>query len=329
MMTFSLDELYDEIDKVLELCGIRSCFIVLYPKPVINDFQPDFPKTASLIYAKKDGRTERFSAPIPFDTADLLPADRWDDERVTRIFKPLFFRDEHMGYVVIEPMGIDTKNFDAVRGQIGNMLKIIHLLMRQNEIEEHLARAVGELQEFNRTLNILSIRDELTGLLNRRGFFSAVQREFDALGELIREYLIIFADIDGMKGINDSCGHSEGDTAIRALGDMLCRVFRSDDVIARLGGDEFIVFARNAGEPFEDTVRQRVAAALAEINATSGKPYILSTSMGFSRYDPANPQTLSDLMGEADRRLYEEKRRKKAVAAGVGSAAEAGTFPVA
>ncbi len=326
MMTFSLDELYDEIDKLLVFCGIRSCFIVLYPKPVVNDFQPEFPSTAQLIYANKNGRTERFGSPVPFDTADLLPADQWGDERVTRIFKPLFFRDEQMGYVIIEPMGIDTKNFDAVRGQIGNMLKIIHLLMHQGEIEERLARAVGELQEFNRTLNILSVRDELTGLLNRRGFFSAVQREFDALGDLLREYLVVFADIDGMKGINDSYGHNEGDAAIRALGDMLCGVFRSDDVIARLGGDEFIVFARNAGESFEETVRQRVAAALAEINSTAGKPYLLSASMGFARYDPSDPRTLSDLMGEADGRLYEEKRRKKESNGAGGSGSGTGSF---
>jgi len=307
-----LDELYDEIDQVLRECKVQNCYIVMYPNAVMNDGTAEFPAKALLIYSKQGNLTEHYPIPQEFSTSDLLPETvKSSDDWSVRVVKPLFFRSEQMGYAVFERDNHNPRDFEAIRGQIGNMLKIIHLLLRQKEIEGRLAKAVGDLQEFNRTLNILSIRDELTGLLNRRGFFDAVQKELDVSGENAQEFLVIFADIDGMKSINDVYGHEEGDAAIRGTAEMLRKVFRADDVIARMGGDEFIVYARHAAPSFFEKVQERAELILAEIRAVSPKPYRLSVSLGCACFDPHTPLGLSELLKVADQHLYEEKRRRK------------------
>ncbi|HEY5465941.1 MAG TPA: GGDEF domain-containing protein, partial [Clostridia bacterium] len=312
MQTFSLEEFFNEIDRVLAICSIRNCHIVMYPEALVFENKVEIPEIVRLIYSKQDNQIEHYLVPLEFPSADLIPGDTWKSGgRTTRVFKPLFFRNEQLGYVVFEPLTNNVKSFEAVRGQISNMLKVINLLLRQKEIEGRLAKAVGDLQEFNRTLNILSIRDELTSLLNRRGFFDAVQNELDVSGENVQEFLVIFADIDGMKSINDVYGHEEGDAAIRNTAEMLRKVFRADDVIARMGGDEFIVYARHAAPSFFEKVQERAELVLAEIRAVSPKPYRLSVSLGCACFDPHTPLSLSELLREADQHLYEEKRRRK------------------
>ena len=127
----------------------------------------------------------------------------------------------------------------------------------------------------------------------------------------MQKYLVVYADIDGMKQINDNYGHEEGDTALKNTAKMLRSAFRDDDVIARLGGDEFIVFARNADDHFIETIRKRTSEALKEIQAATPRPYDLSVSFGFSSYNVHNKAELSEILREADQNLYKEKARKK------------------
>ena len=105
-------------------------------------------------------------------------------------------------------------------------------------------------------------------------------------------------DLDGLKGINDTFGHQEGDVAIVQTANILRSTFRSANVIARLGGDEFVVLAVDAVTAVESVVADRLRARLAEHNRTHSRGYSLSFSIGTTRVDPGRASTLDQLIGE-------------------------------
>jgi diguanylate cyclase (GGDEF)-like protein len=119
--------------------------------------------------------------------------------------------------------------------------------------------------------------------------------------------LLFFADIDGLKQINDAHGHIEGDLAIIRTAHALQRTFRNSDVIARLGGDEFAVIALEASsQEDEGSILRRLTAHLHALNEAQSR-YDLKVSVGTARYDPRNPAPLAELLEQADRAMYQKK----------------------
>ena len=175
-----------------------------------------------------------------------------------------------------------------------------------------LRKALEDLEGANRRLEALSLRDDLTGLHNRRGFLGSSQQHFDLARRREGDFLLFYDDVDGLKAINDSFGHLNGDDALRNMSQILSRTFRQTDILARIGGDEFVVLALDMKPEQEPVVRQRLSAIVNEFNQTAGKPYVLAFSMGCAAWQPSLYETVEDMLGEADRRLYAEKRRKKA-----------------
>jgi diguanylate cyclase (GGDEF)-like protein len=125
-----------------------------------------------------------------------------------------------------------------------------------------------------------------------------------------RGFVLATIDLDGLKGINDTFGHQEGDVAIVQTANILRNTFRSADVLARVGGDEFVVLAVDAVTAVESVVADRLRARLAEHNRTHSRGFTLSFSIGTTRVDPGRASTLEQLIGEADRRLYTGKRAR-------------------
>jgi diguanylate cyclase (GGDEF)-like protein len=180
-----------------------------------------------------------------------------------------------------------------------------------------LVRSLQYAVERNRTLSSLkqlSLIDELTGALNRRGFTSLAKQHLKIAQRAGRELLLFFADVDGLKQINDRYGHQAGDQALRAITEILRNTFRSSDIIARLGGDEFTVLAINAPKETAETILARLQEHVQKQNAGS-QPYQLSLSVGVARYDPqADATDLDELLARADKDLYANKESKKSQA---------------
>jgi len=124
--------------------------------------------------------------------------------------------------------------------------------------------------------------------------------------------VLLFADLDGLKAINDTWGHREGDHALVEVANLLKRTFREADIVARLGGDEFVAMPVEASATAIAVVTTRLQTKLATLNATENRRYSLSVSVGVSIYDPEHPSTIEDLLARADAAMYEEKRRKRA-----------------
>ena len=168
-------------------------------------------------------------------------------------------------------------------------------------IERHRSRVL---------LQQLSFNDELTGLLNRRGFLSMAQQQLKIAQREDWELVLLFADLDSLKNINDNFGHTEGDRALKSVASVLKKTFRTSDLIARLGGDEFIVLALNAPAAGVQKMKTRLKSNLDRHNSQN-RYYQLSLSIGIAQFDPNHETSLEAMIVEADKALYENKRKKR------------------
>lgn len=172
---------------------------------------------------------------------------------------------------------------------------------------------ITERKRMEEEIRQLSLRDTLTGLLNRRGFLVTVEQIMkEALREQ-RHLSLVFLDTDGLKEINDVHGHDEGDRALVDTANVLSVTFRESDVIARLGGDEFAVCVMEAADPDfgRDRFLGRLEANIAAFRDRETRPYWLAMSWGVAVYDPASPRSLDELLAEADAAMYQQKRLKQ------------------
>jgi two-component system, cell cycle response regulator len=155
----------------------------------------------------------------------------------------------------------------------------------------------------------LSTRDELTGLLNRRGFFMTAEPLARLAERAGRAFVVFFADLNGLKAINDTHGHAAGDETIRDAAWVLSHTFRSADIVARIGGDEFAILAPDAAPDTIAIMQRRVATWQEERNRQPGRPFPMSLSLGGVAWTPDEPRTLDMLLSEADMACYAAKRR--------------------
>jgi diguanylate cyclase (GGDEF)-like protein len=158
----------------------------------------------------------------------------------------------------------------------------------------------------------LAIGDELTGLANRRGFEMLGERLVAAARRLGLPLSAIYADLDNMKPINDTYGHESGDAALVEVAGVLGSTLRASDPVARLGGDEFCALLVGDASAAAPTLTARVEGALAERNAAAERPWKLSLSLGVSTSAAGGDDPLWDIVAEADARMFEAKRAKKA-----------------
>lgn len=168
----------------------------------------------------------------------------------------------------------------------------------------------------------LALRDDLSALHNRRGFIELAEQALRMAQREGRGVTLLFADLDGLKAVNDGWGHAAGDRLIAEASGLLRATFREADVLARLGGDEFAVLLPDPAPGLRDEDAATHAARAAErlrhaVEAyrrlTPGDPPI-ALSLGTSRWSPGSPCTLDELLDRADRQMYDAKRAKRQAA---------------
>lgn len=161
------------------------------------------------------------------------------------------------------------------------------------------------------TLRSLALVDELTGLYNRRGFFTVARQHVKFARRTKKGFWLMFLDVDRLKQINDLHGHQEGDAALVSTAEILRKTFRESDVLGRLGGDEFVVLAIHAAEDSAASMTARLEENLAEHNGQARCGYDLALSVGIARFEPENGTSIEELLVKADEALYEHKRGKR------------------
>lgn len=206
-----------------------------------------------------------------------------------------------------------TKPFERseLRARIEVGVRVVNLQKKLADRLDELNHTLDELKAAETKLHNLSMTDELTGLYNRRGFLLLSEQQQKNLRRTKNPFSLIFADMDGLKQINDAYGHQEGSEAIRRIAEILKESFRETDIIARLGGDEFTIFVLHTAACSINVPLVRLQENLRRYDAQKSHEYSLSVSLGTVCVEPEDDSTIEELMVKADRAMYENKRLKK------------------
>jgi two-component system cell cycle response regulator len=178
----------------------------------------------------------------------------------------------------------------------------------------YLARSLVYAMERHNMLSVLkqlTMIDDLTGLYNRRSFFEFAEHHVKLATRSKRPLLLIMADVDGLKQINDTHGHQEGDLALIKTASLLKGTFRASDIVSRIGGDEFAMLVIEAGMDTLEDIAARLTRNLKELNLTTELPFTISLSMGTAMFDPGKPSTFKELLLQADKAMYQHKKQKE------------------
>jgi diguanylate cyclase (GGDEF)-like protein len=159
-------------------------------------------------------------------------------------------------------------------------------------------------------LERLSLTDELTGLYNRRGFFMLGEQQLESARRTKLPLLLMYLDVDGLKGINDTQGHAAGDRLLADTAAILLATFRSADIVARIGGDEFAVLAQlNPADAHRPELRLIEKTDARNTRHPELPP--IGLSLGVETLDPDLRRPLGELLALADTRMYEHKRERR------------------
>ena len=242
-----------------------------------------------------------------------------------------------LGYTREELVGLTPRAIDAPATP-GQLRRVMERLMYEDrivyesarntragqhipvEVSSSLTEVDGELMVLSisrditgrkrteRRLEQLSLHDELTDLMNRRGFYVLLPEQGKRAKRSGARVVVLYGDIDGFKAINDTLGHKRGDDVLKALAEALRVAFRETDLIARLGGDEFCVVAESPAEPA--VLVQRLDEAIAAAGEELGLPVTLS--YGTVVTDWRGLEDPDELLTRADMLMYEAKRARQA-----------------
>lgn len=197
----------------------------------------------------------------------------------------------------------------VVRRSADGAVRDIHSVARdfteRLEAEHQLNAHAAELQR-------ISLRDELTGLYNRRGFLEVAGQVYAGAQRDARPAAVLFLDLDGMKKINDEQGHEVGDLALVDTAQVLRSELREADVIGRLGGDEFVVFAVDFSADDLRSLRERLQGRADRLTSERRRNFALAMSVG-AAYSPAGSALpLTALLDQSDAAMYEHKHARRA-----------------
>ena len=209
------------------------------------------------------------------------------------IFLPMVIKEQVLG--MIGMWGNDLQSKDVPAFQV---------------FANQVAVAIENSHLFSQ-IQTLAIIDDLTGLYNRRGFFTLAEQQTKLASRLNHSILLVFMDMDKLKVINDEFGHQQGDLALIDVASLLRQSFRNSDIIARIGGDEFVVLAINANGADATVLINRLRKKIADLNNSGARPYHISLSIGTSAWLPGEPINLDDLLARADNQMYQHKRKRR------------------
>ncbi|WP_051388645.1 GGDEF domain-containing protein [Arthrobacter sp. 35W] len=220
-----------------------------------------------------------------------------DPPRTGQLGSPIEFPDGHGEYIVITRTST-LESFTLLEEQILQGLA-------------HMASATLRVNHGMAELEIQAATDELTGLLNYRAFLDALAAAAARHSDFHR-LAILYIDVDGMKGVNDTLGHDAGNQLLTVLSQRVRKLLREDDIVARVGGDEFVVILSSIAGPSDaEKIRQRVEAEIAAPLLLSDHWLKPSASVGLACSTPGDGG-IEELVNAADRDMYRRKTERRA-----------------
>ncbi len=291
----------------LQKVNFKSSYIFVFDVPLVHYAYEKWnvPETS---YLKAFHTGNHFERVAPEDQAvpTLSCIDRAlsaDDQRHTMILTPLFSNEEQYGIFLCE---LEIENFSQIYSVAPQICSAIQLTRLVKELE-------GDLEEVrfdNQRLKSISNSDEMTGVYNQRGFFRFTNMLLQSPVSVGKNGVLIAADLDNLRVINDTFGREEGDHAILTAVSFLKKSFRSTDIIARLGDDVFAVFAIVTQEEYVGKIYGRIQETMQSYNESSDKPYNVTMSIGIHRVLCSTQERIEDHMQHAYEALDQDKMLK-------------------
>jgi len=306
------EALYQIVYK-MRLLNFKSAYIYLFKKPIKNYKGMHWVCPERMYLAAKQDRNGVEAYEVnerPYITlAEGIERAIDSQERYTAMHFSLFSNEIQYGLLVCEADLQEASFAYSISLQIGTSLKYLDMMQEQINMQKRLQESLETISKKNDLLNHLSVSDELTGILNRRGIFdSMLEHLMDSPGKLIA---IVFVDMDNLKQVNDNFGHNEGDFALKNIADILKKSFREQDPIGRIGGDEFIAYTVLDESHLIQKIKRKIEYYTDELNRTCGKPYYIEMSVGVKEFIAHPQMDLKDILKEADNVLYRDKKEKR------------------
>jgi len=304
----TLRQFYYNLDHLVRQIGFDNMAICLYKEPYFLDADDDFkvPENVEFkMYSDLQNDKKDFLENCTIDPEkELIPEGYLDNSTGIHIFQPIFSGESNYGYMICKLKYKKFAEYNVYLKILVNSLAQSYEYTNQLLITERLISEDSDLANKSKT-------DELTGILNRRGFKELGQRAIDVAQETDSPVVVFFSDMDGLKKINDTYGHEMGAKAIKLQAQVLKHAFRSKDIVGRLSGDEFGIVAVGMKMERVQAVHDQIDQLNAKISKKHKLPFVLSTSIGAVSLETSS--VLNRLLTEADKKLYNEKRIKHSV----------------
>ncbi len=304
------EKIFRSVVERLEYSGLRNVYVCLLDEPQCCRLKevPPAVESLRLHLAAYTGGKEAVTYPKALRPVidakhPLWQMPNYGHRSATMAFS-LFSGENQYGVLLCDEDSAKSELMHMIGLQLGMLIDFIGLRDKERAISEELE----SIRDKNEIHNFLSEYDSLCGLLNRRGFIEkAIRLNRENIG---RTAYCVFMDLDYLKQINDTFGHTEGDVALQGVSAILHNVAGKDDPLGRIGGDEFIALFLSEDPAFEKDFQRRFQAECDRYNRNSGRPYLLDVSVGIAHFVCRHGLEVSSVIADADKYLYEAKRRR-------------------
>lgn len=312
----TLEDFFNSLTAIAGQLKFASMSVVLYEEPVYfkKSDKIEIPDKAYLkVYIEGDRQI------IPYDEKgietnphkNLIPPAFHSVTPGTYIVHPIFAGEKQYGYLMVKPTDSKFQMHHVYLKLIINAIANAWEYTQALNKNEALTNRNERLLRNNQELNFQNSIDELTQVLNRRGFMEKAEKELKRAVKNGLSGMVFFADMDGLKKINDTYGHKVGDLAIQTEARVLSAAFRNSDIVGRLSGDEFAILSTGLTKGYLSAIRTRIEQLNLLLSQEAGLPVTLSLSLGHVAFTPEK-SNLDALLSRADEKLYEEKEIKHA-----------------
>lgn len=299
----TLEVFLKKMQKPISEVDINRFAVVMFEKPIFYKKWTKFsmPEKVKLEYVYDNGTGTLYSNHYFNPMDNIVPPEIFSSESDRYVVQSIYYGEKQYGYLLysIGKRGLVFYNLyaKALSNALSNSYEYTLQYMKNIELEMEKY----ELEQTSRT-------DELTGVLNRRGFDIQGQKQINIALSTGQGGLVIYGDMNNLKMINDRYGHEYGDKAIKAEAEILKKSFRSTDTVGRMGGDEFAIVACGMQLKKIPEIKEKIKQRCLEAKEKYDFPFDISISLGAVEFD-GSISDLNELLKLADEQQYVSKRQ--------------------